>query len=48
MTGKEMFIAAHTSRMQSIMAGKAWWQEHEASGHIASAVRKQREMDAGI
>lgn len=26
---------------------KAWWQEHEADGHVASAVWKQREMDAG-
>jgi hypothetical protein len=29
------------------MAEKAWWQEHEAAGHFASTVRKQREMDAG-
>ena len=34
-------------KVQSIMAEKAWWQEHEAAGHIASTVRKQREMDAG-
>lgn len=25
------------------MAGKAWWQELEAAGHVASTVRKQRE-----
>lgn len=31
---------------QSVMVGKVWRQEHEAAGHTASAVRKQR-MDAG-
>lgn len=29
-----------------IMAGKAWWQELAAAGHISSSARKQREMDA--
>lgn len=24
------------------MEAKAWWQEYEPAGHIASAVRKQR------
>lgn len=27
--------------------GKAWWQVLEAAGHVAPAIRKQREMDAG-
>jgi hypothetical protein len=25
-----------------------WWEEHEAEGHVASAVRKQREMKVGV
>ena len=29
------------------MLEKAWQQEREAAGHMASTVRKQREMDAG-
>lgn len=29
------------------MLGKAWQQECVMVGHIASAVRKQREMNAG-
>lgn len=33
--------------LQSIVMGKAWRQEREAAGHVASTVRKQREMDAG-
>ena len=28
--------------------GKSWWLELEATGHLASMVRKQREMNAGI
>jgi hypothetical protein len=35
-------IWAHSSRVQYFMAGMLWWQELEASGHIASTVRKQR------
>lgn len=27
------------------MARKVWWQEHEAIGHIALVVRKQREAN---
>lgn len=27
------------------MARKAWWQEHEAIGHIEFVVRKQREAN---
>jgi hypothetical protein len=31
------------------MARKAWWwQEHDTAGHIASAVRKQRAINAGV
>lgn len=29
------------------MAGKTWWQEGEAAGHIMSSVWKQREMNSG-
>lgn len=38
---------AHSSRVQSIMVGKAHQWELKASGHSASTVRKQRETDAG-
>lgn len=41
----EGLILAHVLRVQSIMAGKAWRQEREVSGHRASAVR---ETDAGL
>lgn len=30
----------------SIMVGKSWWQEPEAAVHRASAIRKQRKMNA--
>lgn len=31
------------------MAGKAWrWYEHDTTGYIVSAVRKQREINSGI
>lgn len=36
-------ILAHSSRVQSITAGEAWWQELEAVAHIASAPGKQGE-----
>lgn len=29
------------------MAENLWYQEHEAAGHVASTVRKRREMNAG-
>lgn len=38
---------AHTWKLKSIMVGKAWWPGFEAAGHLASTVRKQREMGAG-
>lgn len=28
------------------MMGKSWWQDLEAAGHLASTVRKQRDMNA--
>lgn len=34
------FVWAHTLRVQSIKAGKAWWQEGEVTGHVTSTVRK--------
>lgn len=34
-------------RIQYITSRKGWHQEREAAGHIESAVRKQREMNAG-
>lgn len=33
--------------LQSIMAGKTWWQEREAAGPTAAALREQREISAG-
>lgn len=41
--GKEDFVLAHTLTVQFVMAPQ---QEHEDVGHIVSAVRKQREVDA--
>jgi hypothetical protein len=38
----EGFILAHSSRVQSIMAGMPRWQELEADSHVESAVRKKR------
>lgn len=38
----------HSSRIWSLMVGKAWRQEHEAAGHMVSSVRKHRAMDAGL
>lgn len=34
------------SGLLSIMVGKSWRQELKATGHIASAIRKQRNMNA--
>lgn len=31
---KERFILAHSLRMQSITAGKAWWPEDETEGYF--------------
>lgn len=33
--------------VESVIVGKAWWQERQAAGHVASTVRKQKEMDVG-
>lgn len=33
--------------MASIMVGKAWQQEVEATGHMVSTAMKQRKMDSG-
>lgn len=38
---------APDERIQSMMAGQAWWQELEAAGHMASKPRKQRVTNAG-
>lgn len=40
-----VFILAHSLRVQSAMAGKAWRQEREAAGHIAPS--GSREVNAG-
>lgn len=39
---KEGFNLAHSSRVQSIMAGMSRWQELEAASHVESTVRKKR------
>ncbi|EGV99061.1 hypothetical protein I79_005511 [Cricetulus griseus] len=44
---EEDFILAQSLRLQSRMVWKAWQQEHEAAAHMASTVRKQREMNTG-
>lgn len=33
--GEKEFILAHSSRVQIIIMGKAWWQEWETPGHIS-------------
>lgn len=35
---------AHGLKVWAIM-GKAWWQMHEAAGHMTFSVRKQRDMN---
>lgn len=40
------FILAHSSRGNS-SAGKAVEQEQQTTGHIETAVKKQREMNSG-
>lgn len=37
---KEGLILAQSLRMQSLMAGKAWHQEHEEAGHNVLTVRR--------
>lgn len=39
---------AHSSKIKSGLDGKARKQEYEASDHIASMDRKQREPNAGV
>lgn len=36
---------AHNFGKQFLVRGKSWWQEAEASGLTASAVKKQRSVD---
>lgn len=43
---KEGFILAHDSKVQSMTAGKSWWQGLKAAGLIACAVSHQRATDA--
>lgn len=38
--GKEGLILGHRRYSQSVMMGKAWQQEPETAGHVASTVRK--------
>lgn len=37
-----MSVLASIVKGQSIIVGKAWWQEGEATNHIVSKVREQR------
>lgn len=37
------FIGLWSIRVQSVVVGKTWRQEHEAASNVASAVRKERE-----
>lgn len=39
---QEEYILAHRLRMQSVVLGKWWKQEHEVTGLTASTVRKKR------
>lgn len=39
----------HSSEgMESIMGERAWQQEHQAAGHIASSLRKQSQVNAAF
>lgn len=40
---KEGLVLSHGSRMQSIMAGKAWCQEREAAGHMTPSQEAERD-----
>lgn len=40
--GEEFFLA-HSFRVQSVMAGKSWRQEHEADAPTEHTIRKQRD-----
>lgn len=44
---REVFLGVCSLRVQSFVMEKAWWQRGAAAGHMASAIRKQREMNAG-
>lgn len=44
---EEGFILAHSSRLGSVVVGKARQQEHKATSHMATAVRKQRDVNDG-
>lgn len=48
MKRKKAFVLVYKLRYsQSIHDQEAWHQEHEAAGHIVSAVKQQREGDKG-
>lgn len=36
------FISAHSSKALSVVVEKAWRQEHEEAGHVASAVEAKK------
>lgn len=41
---EEGLILAYTSRVECVTVGKSWRQEPEETRHIASTVKKQREI----
>lgn len=45
---KGEFTLTHSLRAQATVAGRAWWSECEAAGHIASSARRQGQINAGV
>ena len=45
--GKEGFPFTHSGRVESVLEGRSGRQEPEATGHIANAVSRQRDVNAG-
>lgn len=44
---KEGVSFAHSGRVESVLEGRSGRQEPEATGHIANAVSRQRDVNAG-
>lgn len=46
--GWQGYILSHGLKIQDIMVGRGWQQEHKAPVPIASIIKKQKEMDTGV
>ena len=45
---KEGFLLALSLRVQSVVSGKSWWQEHEKADHMAPTQGMENEMDTSF